>query len=251
MKENNPSSKTGRHTARKKMILGGLQRLSLIDYPKKVSCVAFARGCNYNCPYCHNPSLVEPKLFAPAVSEKTFFEFLDKRQGLLDGVVASGGEPTLQKDLPAFLEKVREKKFLTKLDTNGSNPEMLRELLEKKLVDYIAMDYKAPLRKYVEVVRTDVDAKKIEESVYLIKESGLDYEFRTTASPALLSRDDFVEIARELEGANKFVLQQFTWRGKELLEPSFSKKTFSEKELTEIRGDIARYFKECVVRVYE
>jgi len=139
------------------MIIGGLQRFSLIDYPGKISAILFTRGCNFRCPYCHNPELVDPQRYAEPWQEEEYWAFLQSRTQKLDAVVVTGGEPTLQEDLEPFLEKIRKMGFLIKLDTNGSNPDVLKDLLSANLVDYIAMDIKAPLEKYSEVAKVPID----------------------------------------------------------------------------------------------
>jgi len=167
------------------MKIGGFQRFSLIDYPAKISAIIFTQGCNFRCPYCHNPELVDPKLFTSAIDEDLILSFLRKRVGKLDGVVITGGEPLLQHDLIEFIKKVKEMGYLIKLDTNGSYPEKLERLLD--LIDYIAMDIKAPLEKYHDVVRTDVCTEKIMESITIILNGDIDYEFRTTVVKAFLT----------------------------------------------------------------
>ncbi|HEC86320.1 MAG TPA: anaerobic ribonucleoside-triphosphate reductase activating protein, partial [Thermoplasmatales archaeon] len=139
------------------MIIGGFQRFSLIDYPGKICAIIFTQGCNFRCPYCHNPELVNPKLFQEPIDENDIFRFLEMRKGKLDAVEITGGEPTLQPDLIEFMRKIKAMGFLIKLDTNGTNPEVVEKIIKNKLVDYIAMDVKAPLEKYEKVVRAKVD----------------------------------------------------------------------------------------------
>jgi len=170
------------------MIIGGLQKFSLIDYPGKISAILFTRGCNFRCPYCHNPELVDPQQYAEPWQEEEFWAFLQSRTQKLDAVVVTGGEPTLQEDLQPFF------------DTNGSNPDVLKDLLSANLVDYIAMDIKAPLEKYSEVTKVPVDKTDIEKSIELIKQSTVDHEFRTTIARNILSREDIVNIAKMLQG---------------------------------------------------
>ncbi|MDD3711856.1 MAG: anaerobic ribonucleoside-triphosphate reductase activating protein, partial [Patescibacteria group bacterium] len=169
--------------------IGGLQKSTLIDYSGKIACTVFLVGCNLRCPWCHSPEIVLPDLITkqPIMEKQDFFSFLDSRKGLLDGVVVCGGEPTINKDLPEFIGEIKERGFSVKLDTNGTNPSMIRSLLDKKLIDYIAMDLKAPIDKksYSLAVGVDLDTLAISESVKLIKESGIDYEFRTTVVPGI------------------------------------------------------------------
>ena len=165
------------------MIIGGLQKTSLIDFPGKVSCVCFVSGCNFRCPYCHNPDLVHHpgKAF---LDESGFFSFIRERQGFLDGVVVSGGEPTLQKDLPAFLSRIKREGYEVKLDTNGSHPRIIGELLEKRLLDYVAMDIKTDPSLYPLFMQREIDPDSIRSSIKLIMASGIPYEFRTTCVQA-------------------------------------------------------------------
>ncbi|HLD58913.1 MAG TPA: anaerobic ribonucleoside-triphosphate reductase activating protein [archaeon] len=230
------------------LIFKGIQKTTLIDFPRQIACTLFLPNCNFKCGYCYNTALVENKDTGVSISEQQALAFLEERKRFLDGVCLTGGEPTLCRELPAFCAKVKQKGFLVKIDTNGTNPEMLKELIEKRLVDFIAMDIKAPLEKYPLFANAPVDLKKIKQSIGIIKKSGLEYEFRTTVVPAL-SEEDILEIARLLKGAKKFVLQQFQ-NSMPLLDKNLEKqqphspeelKKFSEKikgffEKTEIRG---------------
>ncbi|TSC53635.1 MAG: pyruvate formate lyase activating enzyme [Parcubacteria group bacterium LiPW_39] len=177
------------------MLLGGLQKLTLIDYPGKIAATVFTVGCNFDCPFCHNPELVDPQKIKkqPRIAEKYFFEFLDDRRGMLEGVCITGGEPTLQPDLPDFISQIKNLGFLVKLDTNGTNPTMLEKLLAANLVDFVAMDIKAPLEKYKKVAGKNVSLENIQRSVELTRRAP-DYEFRTTVLPALHSRKDILSI---------------------------------------------------------
>lgn len=190
------------------MRIGGLQKFSLIDYPGKTAAVIFTQGCHFRCPFCFNPTLVLPERFGPVLPEEEVLAFLRKRQGQLEGVVVSGGEPTIQEDLPEFFRKIHALGYPLKLDTNGSNPKMLQTLIESGRVDYIAMDIKAPLRKYNLLAGIDVDLREIQKSIDLIIHSGISHEFRTTVVPSLLSQEDLQEIARWLEG-EPYHLQPF------------------------------------------
>jgi pyruvate formate lyase activating enzyme len=218
------------------MLLGGLQRLSLIDFPGKICATVFTIGCNFDCGFCHNPELVDPEKIKdqPRISEEDFFKFLESRKGDLDGVCITGGEPTLQPDLPGFIKKIKNLGFAVKLDTNGSNPEMLERLI--KDVDYVAMDIK-DLSSMIQVSR----------SIDLIKNSGIDYEFRMTVVPLLHSKKDIMEIAKKLGPAKKFYLQQFR-PGKNLDKKFEHEKTYSSKELSEFCEAIKPYFDYCGVR---
>jgi pyruvate formate lyase activating enzyme len=150
------------------MIIGGLQKFSLIDYPHKISAIIFTIGCNFRCPFCHNPELVNPKLYPEKIPEKDVLEFLESRRGKLDAVVITGGEPSLHKDLYQFISKIKYMGFLVKLDTNGTNPNILNRLIKDNLLNYIAMDIKGSLDRYEEIVGTKVDLGKIKKSINII-----------------------------------------------------------------------------------
>jgi pyruvate formate lyase activating enzyme len=160
--------------------IGGLQKHSLIDFPGRLSAVVFTQGCNFRCPYCHNPELVYPEMYGPLIEEEKVLSLLWKRRRFLDGVVITGGEPLLQPDIESFIERIKEMGYLIKLDTNGSLPERLYQLLRHGLVDYVAMDYKAPSRAYSRVASVEIDTEKIKRSIEYITSSGVDYEIRTT-----------------------------------------------------------------------
>lgn len=186
----------------------GFQKLTLLDFPGHTACTIFTGGCNMRCPFCHNSSLVTGKC-EESHTEEEVLEFLKKRQGLLDGVAVTGGEPLLQRDIASFLEKVKDLGFAVKLDTNGSFPERLSALTEKGLVDYIAMDIKNTPEKYSLTAGTDIDTDKIKRSVDIIKCSGIDHEFRTTVTAQHHTAQDIVNIARWLGKNEKYYLQQF------------------------------------------
>lgn len=200
------------------MIIGGIQKTSLIDFASKISCVLFTAGCNFDCPYCHNPELVNAP-FTP-IAQEEIFAFLEKRQSLLDGVVITGGEPTLHKDLPAFCEKIKSLGFLLKLDTNGSRPEILRSLIKNRQVDYIAMDVKTLPDHYFPDIAQHTSAETILESIHLIRNSGISHEFRTTCVKPFVTADIIQKIAHLIHGADLFVLQQAAI-GDTVLHPDF------------------------------
>ncbi len=191
------------------MKIGGFQKVSLIDYPGRISAVVFTQGCNFRCPFCHNPELVDPERFEPVLDDAEVLDFLSKRRGKLDGVSITGGEPTLQPDLAAFAARLKEMEFLVKIDTNGSRPEVLRDLVERRLVDFLAMDVKGPLRKYDALTGVRNSGRDIRESIALIMASGIPCEFRTTVVPSLLAERDFREIGKLVEKASRFVLQRY------------------------------------------
>lgn len=190
------------------MKITGIVKQSLVDYPGKIAAAVFTQGCNMNCVFCHNRCLVGQRESNPTQDEDAFFSFLKKRKKFLDGVVVSGGEPTLQTDLAEFMARVKDMGYLVKLDTNGTRPGVIEKLLDKELVDYIAMDVKAPMKKYREICRSRVDQQAILESISIIRGSDVDYEFRTTFCPQLTDTD-IMEIGELVAGARKYVLQQY------------------------------------------
>ncbi len=191
------------------MKIGGLQKVSLIDYPGKISAIIFTQGCNFRCPYCHNPELVEKTLYRPCLPEKDILEFLASRRGKLDAVTITGGEPTLQEGLIPFIGRIRTMGFCVKLDSNGSRPDVLEHLVQERLLDFIAMDVKAPAAKYANAVHAAVSFDVIRESIRLILKSGLDHEFRTTVVSSRLSGAEILEISREIAGAQRYAIQKF------------------------------------------
>ncbi|HHY94174.1 MAG TPA: anaerobic ribonucleoside-triphosphate reductase activating protein [Firmicutes bacterium] len=201
---------------------GGLQKLSLVDFPGMVCATVFLRGCNLRCPYCHNPDLVLGSPDLPCIPEEELLRFLESRRGFIDGVCVSGGEPTLEPGLPGFLTRVKALGFQAKLDTNGTRPDVLRQLLECGLLDYVAMDVKAPPDKYRTVTRSQVDPYTVEESMRLLQHSEIDHEFRTTVVPGLVSAKDVEAIARWLQGAHRYVLQPY-WPPRKTLDESWEK----------------------------
>ena len=203
------------------MKIGGLQKLTLVDYPDKIAATVFLTGCNFKCGFCHNQDLVrfDLVLIQPEISESDFFSFLDSKIGLIDGICITGGEPTINLDLMDFIKKIKAKGFLIKLDTNGSNPEMLQRLIQEKMIDFIAMDIKTSQEKYEKAINAKIDLEKIKKSVDLIKNSGIDYEFRTTVVPGLVEKEDIEKIGEWLKGAKKIVLQQF--RNQKVLDKKF------------------------------
>ncbi len=217
------------------MIIGGLQKTSLLDFPEKIAAIVFTMGCNFRCGYCHNPELINGEAKIEEV-----FEFLKTRQGKLDGVVITGGEPCLQKDLPEFIKQVKELGFAVKLDTNGSFPEMLEKVLPD--LDYVAMDIKAPLEKYSQIVNVDVDTSKILKSIEVLKNGGVDYEFRTTVVKSQLSFEDFEKIGQLIQGAPRYYLQRF--EASKILDKSLeNEKTYSTEEFERIIDILKSYVK--------
>ena len=219
-------------------MIKGIQKTSFVDFEPHTVTTVFTGGCNFRCPFCHNPTLVRSFENLPAIPDEEVVDFLVSRKKWLDGICITGGEPLIySKELPAFIKKVKEKmgnKFLVKLDTNGANPELLKELIDKKLVDYVAMDYKAPLKKYDKAAGVKVDVMKITKSVNVLFNSKVDYEFRATILPKLHSKEDVVQMAKELSGGKVFYLQKFQ-SNVPLLDKSFEGlPCFSEEELKEL-----------------
>lgn len=190
------------------MRISGIQKLTLLDFPGKTACTVFCYGCNFLCPFCHNALLVTEKA-EEFIDEEEIFTFLKKRQGILDGVCVTGGEPTLQKDLKAFLRRIKGMGFDVKLDTNGYRPDILREIISEGLCDYVAMDIKNTPEKYALTVGKEIDTDKILESIAILKAGKIPCEFRTTVVRELHTEEDIREIARLLEGEAPFFLQQF------------------------------------------
>lgn len=186
------------------MNIGGMVKNSFVDFPNTLACVFFTTGCNFRCPYCHNSQLFENK---PNISEERALTFLTSHKSFLEGVVISGGEPTLQRDLKEFIMKIKHMGYLVKLDTNGTNFEMLKDLVENKLVDYVAMDIKAPMKKYEIVVGKTDKLEEVKKSRNFLLENNVDYEFRTTFSNEL-TLIDLEEICKEIKGAKNFSLQK-------------------------------------------
>ena len=194
------------------MKIYGLQKMTLLDFPGRVACTVFLGLCDFRCPYCHNFELVNGTA-VPLMEEEEVFSFLSKRKGLLDGVAVTGGETTRPAGLPEFVRRIRSLGFPVKLDTNGYHPDMLRRLLEEKLIDYAAMDIKNSPEKYASTAgRETLDLSPVRESIALLMGSGTDYEFRTTVVKEFHEQRDFEEIGKMIEGAGKYFLQSFTDR---------------------------------------
>ena len=224
------------------MIIHGLQKLTLLDFPGHTACTVFTGGCNFRCPFCHNASLVVRPQEQPVIDLSEFFDFLKKRRGLLDGVAITGGEPTLQSDLPDFIREIRSLGFAVKLDTNGYKPEVLQTLLSDSLLDFIAMDIKAAPSNYAAVCGlTVVDMNAIQESIGLIMASGVPYEFRTTYVKGLHTAADAEGIGRWIQGTHRYFLQNFKDSGDILKAGNDS---FSKEEMEEFLS-LVRVFLPC------
>ncbi len=228
------------------MKFGGLQKTSLLDFPDKLSAIVWTVGCDFRCPFCYNKDLVLGN--SGTISEEEILSFLKKRKEMLEGLVITGGEPLMHKDITNFLEQVKKLGYLIKIDTNGSYPKKLQEIIDKKLVDYLDMDVKAPRKKYDKLIGVKTDIKKIEQSIKIIKNSGVDYEFKTTVVPELLTKEDIIEIAKWLEGAKKYYLQQFKSSSPMISSKLDNVAPYSKKYLTEILEEIRPFFKNCDIR---
>lgn len=194
------------------MNINGLQKLTLLDFPGHTACTVFLAGCDMKCPFCHNSELIDGSADV-IMTDEEFLTFLKGRLGLLDGVAFTGGEPLLRKGLPILLQKIKELGFATKLDTNGAHPKALKSVLDSKLVDYVAMDVKNSPEKYSETSgKADIDIAKIKESIEIIMNSGVDYEFRTTVVDQLHDESSFIAISQLIQGAKRYFLQAFTDR---------------------------------------
>ncbi len=238
------------------MIIGGLEKLTLLDYPDHLAAIIFTQGCNFRCHFCYNPLLVLPhqglddknKEKDSPLTVENLFLFLKKRFGRLEGVVITGGEPTLHPDLPSFIKRIKDLGYLVKLDTNGTNPVMLKELLQQKLIDYLAMDIKAPFAKYKTVVDVPINCNNLKKSVKIIMSSGLPYEFRTTVVPGLLNADDFIAMGKAIQGASKWYLQSFK-SDTPLVDKKYqARDSYTSQEMTNFVNIGKKYVNLCELR---
>ena len=211
------------------MLILGLQKLTLLDYPGRTACTVFTGGCNFRCPFCHNAPLVLPGREQEPYTEEEVLSYLKKRAGLLDGVCVTGGEPTLQEDLEAFLRQVRALGYPVKLDTNGSRPEALRALIGQGLLDYVAMDVKSSPEEYARACGVPVDLEKVNESIDLLLSGCVDYEFRTTVVAGLHTSQIIEQTARRIAGAKRYFLQAFVDSG-DLITPGWHALSREEME---------------------
>jgi pyruvate formate lyase activating enzyme len=217
-----------------------------LDYPDKISAIIWTIGCNFRCPFCYNRDIVLGRV--ESIPDEEVISFLEKRKGMLEGLVISGGEPLMQKDIIHFAEKVKKIGYQIKIDTNGMYPEKLKELIDKKLVDYIAMDVKAPKNKYDNLTNVKTDIKKIEKSIEIIRTFAPDYEFKTTFVPGLLKKSDILDISKWLKNSKRFYLQQFNNESVLISSKLQNVMSYSEDELTDTLKDIKPYFENCFVR---
>lgn len=230
----------------------GVQKISLIDYPGIISCVVFLDKCNMRCPYCHNPELIFNSEEFQDITIDEFLEFLKKKKKWIEGVVITGGEPTLHPGLIDFMRKIKEIGLLIKLDTNGTNPDIIEQAINNKLVDFIAMDIKNNIDKYDETVRTKVDKNKIIQSIKTIIQEGnknnIDYEFRTTILPKHINEEDIVKISELLAGSKKYVIQQFH-KQDALLDDSYkNERTYTLDELNNFKKFLEKNISKVEIR---
>lgn len=234
------------------MKIGGLQKNSLIDFPGRISCVVFVTGCNFDCPYCHNPDLVQGRPASPPISSLAgLMEFLHRRRGLLDGVVITGGEPSLQPDLAEVCQEIKSLGFSIKLDTNGSRPGVLQRLLGEGLLDYIAMDLKTAPERYSPLICRSCDVSAIRESVRLILASGLPHEFRTTCIKPLIDEAAVDAMGALVAGADRHILQRVQVKNVDVLHPEFfeTHDWFLEESVLEAyRLRLAEKVRQCSLR---
>ena len=239
------------------MQISGLQKLSLIDYPEKIAAVVFLMGCNFRCPFCQNPELADycycGETAQIKISQKEFFEFLESRKELLSGVSITGGEPTINSDLPEFISKIKKLGFSVKLDTNASDSLMIKKLIKKKLIDYFAVDVKSSPEKYEKASGVKIDTKKIEESLKIICKSKIPFELRTTVAPGIVNQEEIGKIKKwlknlgVLEKAEIFAIQQF--RNEKTLDEKFKKvKPYSDDELKSFGKILEPYVKKVEIR---
>ncbi len=224
-----------------------VQKTSFIDYPGMISAIVFTQGCNFRCPFCHNPELVIPAFFCDTIGSEEVFSYLEKRRGKLDAVVITGGEPTLQNGLEGFMHRIKTMGYLLKLDTNGSRPQVLRTILSRGLADYVAMDIKAPLDRYAQVAGALVNITDIQDSIEALMGSGITHEFRTTLVKSLIDSEDVMEIARMIEGAPLYALQRFV-SSKHVDQDFVSERSFSEDEVNRLLEGIRGMVGRCIVR---
>ena len=224
----------------------GLEKFAPLDFPGYISATVFLGGCNFRCPFCHNSDLVLRPQAIDTLPLDYFITFLDSRKDWLEAVCVSGGEPLIEEDLDVLLRVIKDRNMLVKVDTNGSRPERLADIVAARLVDYIAMDVKAPLHRYKQVTRSDVSEDDIVRSIEVVRTSGLPYTFRTTLVPGLVGERDLLEIAQMLHRAKRFQIQQFSRRNP--VDRIFSQvEPYPEEEINRLAGLVKPYFDEVRV----
>lgn len=235
-----------RSIANSDLPIGGLQKTSLVDYPGHIAATVFTIGCNMRCGYCHNPELVLPEQYLDPIPVDDILDWCETRKGKLDGVVITGGEPTMHSGLVDFCRELKKMGFLVKLDSNGTHTDMLEQMIDEKIVDFVAMDIKGPLDRYSEIAARPIDTDSIERSVKLLIKSGVGHEFRTTVVRSQLGAADFESIGRLINGADRYALQRFQ-PGKTLV-PQFEFETsYDQDEMKPLQTIMEKYVKECVI----
>ena len=230
------------------MEIGGIQKMTLLDYPGKVACTVFLPGCNLRCPYCHNSSLVIPERISQGIQEDDLMDFLERRRGKLDGVCITGGEPTVHRELPELILKIRKLGFLVKLDTNGSNPKMLQKLIAQNMLDYVAMDIKNSPKLYGKTCGGISILEEVKKSAALLMEDRVDYEFRTTVCKPFHDRESMRDIGQWIQGAKRYFIQNFEDSG-DLIGRGMG--PFSQQELEVLLDTVRAYVPEARIRGQE
>lgn len=235
------------------MLIAGLQKTTLIDFPNRLACTVFTLGCNFRCPFCHNRDLVSKELFKKSglklIKEKDFFQFLKKRKKILDGVCITGGAPSIQPDLPEFCQKIKDLGLEVKVDTHGGNPRVVKKLIKKEVVDYIAMDIKTVFDEYEKAIGVKYPVSSIKESIKTILQSGIEYELRTTVVPGIHNKQNMARLAKQLKllgsmfhvpcSKLNWILQQF--RPKNCLDPKYLKiKPYTSEEMQDILKSVQK-----------
>ncbi len=229
------------------MKIGGFQETSLLDYPGKVCAIVWTVGCNFRCPFCYNTDLVSAE--TDSLSVDYVLSFLDKRIGKLDALSITGGEPLLHEDISDFIKEVKDRGFLVKVDTNGSFPHRLEQLIDEDLIDYVSMDVKAPFDKYDQLAGVHVDLDHIKESITIIRDRAKDYEFKTTVIPGLLEKDDIAKIASLIRGAKQYYLQQFKMNVPVINQSLLSEtKPYLKKDFEDMQKQASSFVESCLLR---
>ena len=229
------------------MIISGVQKTTFIDYPGKIASTLFLAGCNFRCPFCHNRNLVLNEKWLERIAPKEILAFLKKRRKYLEGVCITGGEPLFYRDLPKLISELKELGYDVKLDTNGTNPRMLQELHDKKLLDYVALDIKSSLDQYDRVSGVEVDTGKIKKSIDIIIEGDVDYEFRSTVLPRFHDKFEIEKMGKLIKGAKRYYLQNFVARN--TLDKSFlNERSYTDEEMKDLAKIASRYVEKCDIR---
>lgn len=232
------------------MLISWVKKTTLLDFPGKVACIIFTAWCNLRCKYCHNSDFVLPEKISKIkdfIPEDIFFNFLRTKKWLLDWVVICWGEPSIQKDLVQFCIKIKDMWFLVKLDTNGQNPDIIKELLDKKLLDYIAMDIKWDYENVEDLLWVKIDKNSYLKSIEIIKNSPIDYEFRTTLIKNYHNLPNFEKIVKQISGSKKYFLQNYKWWN--TLDENFYWENFTSSELIDFKNIALKYIKNCNIRI--